>query len=72
MSSNHQRRMKAEEQERQIVDLWRQRPQARRTHDDVLTFYGWLSEHQSALVPGEPGSYQKLRTVLRDYLVEPP
>jgi hypothetical protein len=71
MSGNHQGRMKANERQQQIVDLWRQRPKERRTHDDVLTFYGWLSEHESELVPDEPGSYQKLHTVLGNYLLGP-
>jgi hypothetical protein len=66
-----QQRMKTEEQERRIVDLWQQRAKARRTDLDVLEFYGWLTEHEPALIPGGPGSYQRLRTVLRDYLVEP-
>jgi hypothetical protein len=72
MSDNYKRRMKPEEQAQRIVDLWQQRPKPQRTSEGVLTFYGWLSEHESALVPGEPGSYRKLRTVLRDYFEGPP
>ena len=64
--------MKPAEQEQRIVELWQQRPKAQRTSEGVLTFYGWLSEHDSALVPGEPGSYRKLHTMLREYVVDGP
>lgn len=39
-------------------------------HDhDVLIFYGWLATIEPALIPSEPGSYRKLRTLLRDHLL---
>jgi hypothetical protein len=71
--TSHQQRITPEEKARRLVELWRQRPKTQRGSDDVLTFYGWLSEHEPALVPGErgeSGSYQKLRTILDAHLVE--
>lgn len=56
-------------QDRRVVDLWLQRRRAQRHDHDVLTFYGWLATFEPALIPSEPGSYQKLRTLLRDHLL---
>jgi hypothetical protein len=72
--SDHQRRINADEQARRLVELWKERPKSHRTADDVLTFYGWLSEHEPKLVPGErgeSGSYERLRTILTAHVLEP-
>ena len=61
------KRLTAQEQEHRIVTLWMERPRDRRTADDVLTFYGWLSEHEPALIPKGVGSYQQLRALLSKY-----
>lgn len=62
---------KTAERQRQIVELWLQRPKRERTADDVLTFYGWLSEHHAKLVPSGPGTVRQLRAILEGHIVEP-
>ena len=47
--------MKAAEQARRIVDLWQERPRWQRTTDHLLRFYGWLLEHEPAVIPAGPG-----------------
>jgi hypothetical protein len=53
------------------VELWRERRERQRTLDDVLAFYGWLSEHQAALVPSGPGSYAHVRRLVTPFLTNP-
>ena len=53
--------MKAAEQARRIVDLWQERPRWQRTADHLLRFYGWLLEHEPAVIPAGPGSILKVR-----------
>lgn len=62
--------LKPHEREHRIITLWMQRSKAKRTADDVLTFYGWLSEHEPGLIPQGAGSYQQLRNILKPHLVE--
>ena len=69
--NDHRRRMKPEEQARRVVELWQDRPKSQRTSDDVLAFYGWLSDHESGLVPNGPGSYQAVRAIVAPFIVEP-
>ena len=69
------RRMTPPERTARIVDLWRDRPKSQRRSGDVLTFYGWLSEHEPHLVPGSSagsGAYQELRAMLIDHIVDEP
>jgi len=61
---------KLAEQQRQIVELWLQRPKRERTTEDVLAFYGWLSDHQSKLVPSGPAPVRQLREILKQHIVE--
>jgi hypothetical protein len=61
-------RRQAEERDRRIVELWRARRERQRTLDDVLPFYGWLSEHEAALVPSGPGSYAHVRHLVEPFL----
>jgi hypothetical protein len=56
--------MKATEQARRIVDLWQERPRWQRTAEHLLPFYGWLLEHEPAVVPPAPGSILKVTTIL--------
>jgi hypothetical protein len=62
--SNSRRKLKPAEQARRIVEVWQERPRPQRTSEHVLTFYGWLTEHASELVPPGPGSFQKVRDLL--------
>jgi hypothetical protein len=66
-----QQRRKAEERDRRIVELWRDRREQQRTGDEVWGFYGWLSEHQPALVPSGPGSYAHVRRLVEPFLIAP-
>ena len=62
VEKNHDepRPLKAAEQARRIVDLWQERPRWQRTADDLLRFYGWLLEHEPAVIPAGPGSILKV------------
>ena len=62
--------MKADQQARRIVDLWQDRPRWQRTPDHLLPFYGWLSEHEPAVIPVGSGSFQKVRTILMPHVLE--
>jgi hypothetical protein len=61
--------MKATEQARRIVDLWLERPRWQRTADHLLPFYGWLLEHEPAVIPAGPGSILKVSTILAAHLL---
>jgi hypothetical protein len=61
---------KAEAPAPRIVQLWLQRPKSKRTDDDVLVFYGWLSEHEPGLIPSGSGSYKQLHKILSDHLLD--
>jgi hypothetical protein len=61
--------MKATEQARRIVDLWQERPRWQRTADHLLPFYGWLLEHEPAVIPAGPGSILKVSTILAAHLL---
>jgi len=61
--------MKAAEQARRIVDLWQERPRWQRTAEHLLPFYGWLSEHEPAVIPRGAGSILKVSTILAPYLL---
>ena len=61
--------MKATEQARRIVDLWQERPRWQRTAEHLLPFYGWLSEHEPAVIPPGPGSILKVSTILAPHLL---
>lgn len=63
-----QRKMRPEELARRIVELWLQRPKHRRTEDDVIVFYGWLSEHEPGLIPAPGGSYHRLLEILGEHV----
>ena len=56
--------------DRRVVELWHQRRREHRRDDDVIMFYGWLADFEPALIPDEPGSYGKLRRLLRDHLLD--
>jgi hypothetical protein len=60
--------MKATEQARRIVDLWQERPRWQRTAEHLLPFYGWLSEHEPAVIPSGQGSILKVSTILAHLL----
>jgi hypothetical protein len=56
--------------DRRVLELWHQRRREQRRGDDVIIFYGWLADYEPSLIPDEPGSYRKLRTLLRDHLLD--
>jgi hypothetical protein len=61
--------MKAAEQARRIVDLWQERPRWQRTAEHLLPFYGWLLEHEPAVIPAGPGSILKVTTILAAHVL---
>src|SRR4026208_2555855 len=62
-------KMKTTDQARRIVDLWQERPRWQRTAEHLLPFYGWLSEHEPALIPAGPASILKVSTILAPHLL---
>jgi len=71
--NDNRRRLKEAERAQRLIDLWRERPKSERTGEDVLTFYGWLAEHEPGLIPGDVGhgsSLKQLRAILTPHLVE--
>jgi len=64
------RRLKARERDLRLLELWHERRPEQRTERDFLSFYGWLADRESSLIPEEPGSFQKLRALLRDHVFE--
>ena len=59
---------KPAEQARRIVDLWQERPIWQRTAEHLVPFYGWLLDHEPAVIPTGPGSILKVGTILAAYL----
>ena len=59
---------KPAEQARRIIDLWQERPIWQRTAEHVLPFYGWLLEHEPAVIPTGPGSIRKVSTILAAFV----
>jgi hypothetical protein len=62
--------LKPADQARRIVELWQERPRRQRTAEEVLTFYGWLTDHEPALIPRGPGSYQQVQVILGPHIRE--
>lgn len=49
--------------------LWLERPEVRRTENDVLAFHGWLQQNRPGLLVNFRGDpYQGLKVVLRNYI----
>jgi hypothetical protein len=61
----------SEDRDRRIVELWQARSHTRRTAYDVVTFYGWLTDQEPALVPPSPGSYEHVRQLVEPHIVPP-
>ena len=70
MGHGDRRLLKATEQAQLVVELWQQRPRWQRSPDHVELFYGWLLEHEPAVIPTGSGSFQKIQTVLIPHIVE--
>jgi hypothetical protein len=64
------KRLTPSQRDLRIVELWLQRPKHERSDDDILRFYGWLTQHEPDLVPSGAGSYQQLRTILSKHLLD--
>jgi hypothetical protein len=58
------------EHEHGLIAAWLQRPEAARTENDVLKFYGELASARSPLLDAKyPGAkYQALMSILRDHI----
>jgi hypothetical protein len=65
--------MKDAERRRELRILWLQKPEDKRTGNDVLIFYGWLEENRPELLKarryGDP--YQSLKSDLADLWSDP-
>jgi hypothetical protein len=61
------------DRERELIQLWREKPEDQRTGNDVLAFYGWLIENglrdllPPAKMEGED-QYQSLKAFLAPYV----
>lgn len=54
-----------------MVSFWFDRPEHRRTENDVVIFYRWLEEyHPELLKRGESDPYPQLKVDLRKYIRE--
>ena len=62
--------VKEAERESRIIDCWMDRPKDRRTADDLMAFYGWLSDHKSELLPRGDGGYARLRVLLAPHILD--
>ena len=63
--------MKEDERLRQLISLWLDRPEHRRTENDVVVFYRWLEEyHPELLKRRESDTYQQLNVDLQKYIRE--
>ena len=64
--------VKDDERLRQLIPLWLDRPEHRRTENDVVIFYRWLEEYHPELLKRREGDpYQQLKVDLRDYIRKP-
>jgi hypothetical protein len=61
---------KADERDRRIVERWLDRRRAERRSADVLTFYGWLLDHDPTLIPPGPRSYEHVRALVAPLVVD--
>ena len=53
----------------QLISFWLDRPEHRRTDNDVVVFYRWLEEyHPELLRRRESDPYQQLMVDLREYI----
>ena len=55
----------------QLISFWLDRPEHRRTENDVVVFYRWLEEyHPELLKRRESDPYQQLMADLRKHIHE--
>jgi len=63
--------MKKDERKAQLLSLWLQRPESRRTENDVLNFYGDMEREFPHLLNRHGGDpYQNLKSELRGHIRE--
>jgi hypothetical protein len=63
--------MKSDERKTRLLSLWLQRPESRRTEDDILNFYGDMERAFPHLLNRRGGDpYQSLKSELRGYIRE--
>jgi len=64
--------MQKDQRNRDLRELWRERPANERTMNDVLKFCGWLEQNRPELMPpsryGDP--YQQLKSILKGLIQE--
>lgn len=63
--------MKGDERKARLLSLWLQRPESRRTEDDILNFYGDMERAFPHLLNRRGGDpYQNLKSELRRHIHE--
>jgi hypothetical protein len=63
--------MKSNERKARLLSLWLQRPESRRTENDLLIFYGDMERAFPHLLNRHGGDpYQKLKSELRGHIHE--
>ena len=61
--------VKEDDRLRQLISLWLDRPEHRRTENDVAVFYRWLEEfHSELLKRRESDPYQQLKVDLQKHI----
>ena len=64
--------MKDAERRPLLRKLWLERPEDKRTGNDVLAFYGWLEQNRPKLLKrGHGDPYQQLKVDLGGHIREP-
>jgi hypothetical protein len=64
--------MKDKERKTQLLSLWHQRPDGKRTENDVLAFYGEMERAFPQLLNRRGGdAYQNLKSDLQGHIEEP-
>lgn len=57
--------MKQKDRRQKIRELWLQRPEKKRTSNDLLIFYSWVERNwPELLTPGSGDPYLQLKSVL--------
>ena len=63
--------MKKADRDREVLRLWLDRPEDKRSAGDILTFCGWLVKHRGELLDYYGDPYRGLKVTLSDHIREP-
>jgi len=65
------RSLRGADREAQILALWRGRPAAQRSLDDIAPFYEWLVAYAPWLLAADAGSLDYVRSVVEAHTMSP-